>query len=232
MRVDLNFAKFVILTMEEKYRVIIVEDHPIFREGLKTLLSSALSVEVVGEAEDGAEAVVRAEEFKPDLVLMDLSLPRMSGVEAIKKIKERSAEIKVLALTVHMDEEYIIAAFQAGADGYVLKDANRAELVTAIETIMAGKPYLSPGISEKVIRGFLKGVKTPITESVDETLTQREREILKLVAEGYTNKMIAERLFISIKTVERHRANLMAKLDLHTPQALTAYAFERGLITR
>ena len=218
--------------MEEKHRVIIVEDHSIFREGLRALLASALSVEIVGEAEDGVEAVKRVEELTPDLVLMDLSLPRMSGVEAITKIKERSPDIRVLALTVHMDEEYIIAAFEAGADGYVLKDANRTELVTAIETIMAGKPYLSPGISEKVIRGFLKGVKVPNTPSVDETLTQREREVLKLVAEGHSNKKIADLLFISVKTVERHRANLMAKLDLHTPQALTAYALERGLLSR
>ena len=216
--------------MEEKYRVVIVEDHSIFREGLRALLSSTLNVEIVGEAEDGAEAVRCVEELLPDLVLMDLSLPRMSGVEAITKIKERSPGIRMLALTVHMDEEYIMAAFKAGADGYVLKDANRAELITAIETIMGGKPYLSPSISEKVIKGFLKGVQVPNAPTVDDTLTQREVEVLKLVAEGHSNKKIADILFISVKTVERHRANLMAKLDLHSPQALTTYALERGLL--
>jgi DNA-binding NarL/FixJ family response regulator len=219
--------------MDEKRRVVIVEDHSIFREGIRALLSSVLSFEIVGEAEDGVEGVRIVEELTPDFVLMDLSLPRMSGVEAIEKIKERSPDTRILALTVHMDEEYIVAAFQAGADGYVLKDANRTELITAIETIMAGKPYLSPGISEKVIKGFLRGVKVSGGDQpIDETLTQREREVLVLVAEGHSNKAIAERLFISVKTVERHRANLMAKLDLHTPQALTAYAFERGLLNR
>lgn len=217
--------------MEEKIRVVIVEDHPIFREGLRVLLSATLNFEVVGEAEDGVAAVQCVEEFAPGLILMDLSLPKMSGVEAITKIKEKSQDTKILALTVHMDEEYILAAFQAGADGYVLKDANRAELVTAIEAIMAGKPYLSPSISDKVIKGFLKGGKAQSTEPIDAGLTHRELEVLKLVAEGHTNKMIADRLFISVKTVERHRANLMAKLDLHTPQALTAYAFEKGLIS-
>ncbi len=217
--------------MNEKLRVLIVEDHPIFREGLRALLSSTLELDVVGEAGDGVEAVRMVEELAPALVLMDLSLPRMNGVEAIERIKERIPDVKILALTVHMDEEYILAAFQAGADGYVLKDATRAELVTAIETVISGKNYLSPGISEKVIKGFIKGVKTQKVEPVDTGLTQREVEVLKLVAEGYTNKMIADRLFISVKTVERHRANVMAKLDLHTPQALTAYAFEKGLIS-
>jgi len=196
------------------------------------LLPSNLGFEIIGEAEDGVEAVLRAQELIPDLVLMDLTLPRMSGIEAIKEIKKHLPQIKILALTVHMDEEYIVAALDAGADGYVLKDAKRAEVIAAIEAVLAGKPYLSPGISDKVIKGFLKGAR--LTESIppDTPLTQREIEVLKLVAEGCTNKIIAERLFISIKTVERHRANLMAKLDLHTPQALTAYALERHLIDR
>lgn len=195
--------------------------------------------EVVGEAEDGAEAVRIAEELLPDLILMDLSLPRVGGIEAIRAIKARRPDVKILALTVHMDEEYILAAFQAGADGYVAKDANRQEILAAIETVLAGKPYLSPGISDRVIRGFLRGASQPEPERPENppaetgsVLTQRETEVLALIARGHTNKVIGERLFISVKTVEKHRANLMAKLDLHTPQALTAYALGKGIISQ
>lgn len=225
--------------MDPKHRVVLVEDHPIFREGLQSLVTSSGALEVVGEADDGVEAVRIAEEFLPDLILMDLSLPEMSGIEAIRAIKARHPEMKILALTVHVDEEYIVAAFQAGADGYVAKDANRQEILAAIETVLAGKPYLSPGISNQVIRGFLRGASPVLPErpenppaEADSVLTQRETEVLALIARGLTNRMVGERLFISVKTVEKHRANLMAKLDLHTPQALTAYALGKGLISQ
>jgi DNA-binding NarL/FixJ family response regulator len=218
--------------METQHRVLIAEDHPIFREGLRALLPANLGFEIVAEVEDGIDAVRCVEELMPDLVLMDLSMPRMSGIEAIREIRKLSAEIKILALTVHTDEEYIVAAFDAGADGYVLKDAKRAEVVAAIEAVMLGKPYLSPGISGMVIKGFLKGARAPQAGAPDSPLTQREIEVLKLIAEGCSNKTVAERLFISVKTVERHRANLMAKLDLHSPQALTSYALEKRLISR
>jgi len=216
--------------METKIRVVIAEDHPIFKEGLKALLPSNMGFEIVGEAEDGVEAVRCVEDLKPDLVLMDLSMPRKSGVEAIKEIKGKAPEIKILALTAHSDEEYIVAAFQAGADGYVLKDAKRSEVVAAIETVLTGRPYLSPGISEKMISGYLRGMKPADEPSSASVLSQRELEVLKLIAEGCTNKAVADRLFISVKTVEKHRANIMAKLDLHTPQALTAYALQNKLI--
>jgi DNA-binding NarL/FixJ family response regulator len=225
--------------MEPKHRVILVEDHPVFREGLQSLVASSGVLEVVGEAEDGAKAVRIAEELLPDMILMDLSLPELSGIEAIRAIKARQPDVKILALTVHVDEEYILAAFQAGADGYVAKDANRQEILAAIETVLAGKPYLSPGISDQVIRGFLRGASQPASERPEDpsaepasVLTQRETEVLILIARGFTNKAIGERLFISVKTVEKHRANLMAKLDLHTPQALTTYALGRGLISQ
>ena len=133
-------------------------------------------------------------------------------------------------MTVHLDDEYIAAAFEAGIDGYVLKDANRSEIIEAIRAVVTGRPYLSPEVSERVIRGFVKGSTKKAPEGLSTVLTPRELEVLKLVAEGHTNRAIAQRLFISVKTVEKHRASLMAKLDLHTPQALTAYALEKGLV--
>jgi DNA-binding NarL/FixJ family response regulator len=215
-----------------KKKIVIAEDHTILREGLKALLSSSTELEVVGEAEDGREAVKLASELTPDLILMDLSMPRMNGIEAIKEIKKRNPEIKILILTVYKTEEYVLASLQAGADGYILKEANHSEFLLAIKNVLMGKHYLSPEISGKVIEGYLKGKQehTPVT--VWETLTSREREILKLVGEGYKNREIADDLFISLKTVEKHRENLMKKLDLHTASALTAYAIEKGLVSQ
>jgi len=216
----------------EKKKIVIAEDHTILREGLKALLSSCTELEVVGEAEDGREAVKLASELTPDLILMDLSMPRMNGIEAIKEIKKRRPEIKILVLTVYKTEEYVLASLQAGADGYILKEANHSEFLLAIKNVLMGKHYLSPEISGKVIEGYLKGKQehTPVT--VWETLTSREREILKLVGEGYKNREIADDLFISLKTVEKHRENLMKKLDLHTASALTSYAIQKGLVSQ
>jgi two-component system, NarL family, response regulator NreC len=217
---------------KEKKRILIAEDHTILREGLRALISSSPFMEVVGEARDGLEAIRLTENLKPDLVLMDLSMPRMSGMVATQEIKKYSPEIKILVLTVHATEEYILAALKAGADGYVLKDATHSELMLAIDGVLSGKSYLSPGISEKVIEGYLEGKKTLKTVSSWDTLTQREQEILKMIAEGYRNKDIADYLCISVKTVEKHRANLMRKLNLHSVSGLTALAMEKGLITK
>jgi two-component system response regulator NreC len=187
---------------------------------------------VVGEAADGQDAIRCVERFAPDLVLMDLSMPRMNGLDAIHEVRRRVPETKVLALTVHKAEEYILAALEAGADGYVLKDADHAELMMAIATVLSGKSYLSPGISEKVIQGYLEGKKSAKPVPARETLTPREKQVLKLIAEGFKNKEIAEYLCVSVKTVEKHRANLMQKLNLHNASALTAFALERGLVAR
>jgi DNA-binding NarL/FixJ family response regulator len=218
--------------MEKKSRIVIAEDYTILREGLKSLLSSSATFEIIGEAEDGREAIRCVEQLKPDLILMDLSMPRMNGLEAIREIKRRFSKTAILVLTVHKTEEYILATLKAGADGYVLKDATQAELMMAVKNVLSGKHYISPGISEKVIEGYLDGRKTLKTRTSWETLTQREREILKLIAEGYKNKEIADFLCISPKTVEKHRANLMEKLSLHNVQALTSFAIDKGLVTK
>jgi DNA-binding NarL/FixJ family response regulator len=218
--------------MAAKYRLVIAEDHTILREGLRALLASNPDLDVVGEAEDGREAIRCVEKLKPNLVLMDLSMPRMNGMEAIREIKKLSPETKVLVLTVHKTDEYIMATLQAGADGYVLKDSTHAELALAVKNVLSGHPYITPGISAKIITGYLAGRKGTKGSSPWETLTAREREILKLIGEGYRNKEIADYLCISVKTVEKHRANLMQKLDLHNVSDLTAYAIEKGLITR
>jgi two-component system, NarL family, response regulator NreC len=216
----------------EKKRIVIAEDHTILREGLKSLLSLNPELAVVGEAQDGREAVRIAAELKPDLVLMDLSMPRMNGIEAIKEIKRQHPEIKIIVFTVYKTEEYVLASLQAGADGYILKEANYAEFLVAIKNVLMGKHYLSPEISGKVIEGYLKGQHDHAPLTVWDTLTSREREILKLVGEGYKNREIADDLCISMKTVEKHRENLMKKLDLHTASALTSYAIEKGLVTK
>jgi DNA-binding NarL/FixJ family response regulator len=218
--------------MGQKVRIVIAEDHTILREGLRSLLSSDPNFEIVGEAEDGREAIRCVEKLKPDLILTDLSMPRMNGMEAIKEIRRVSPVTKILVLTVHKTEEYILATFRAGANGYLLKDSTHAELVMAVKKVLSGKQYISPEISAKVIEGYLEGKKTLKSQTSWETLTQREREILKLIAEGYKNKEIADDLCISVKTVEKHRANLMEKLNLHNVQALTTYAIEEGLVSR
>lgn len=218
--------------MAQTYRIVIAEDYTILREGLRSLLSADPAFEIVGEAEDGREAIETVAKLKPDLVLLDLSMPRTSGLDAIREIKRLSPGTKICVLTIHKTEEYILATLEAGADGYVLKEASHAELTLAIRSILGGKRYLSPGVSGKVIEGYLDGRKTFKTTTLWDTLTQREREILKLIAEGYRNSEIAEYLFISVKTVEKHRANLMKKLDLHSTAALTAYGIEKGLVTK
>lgn len=217
--------------MNVKKRIILAEDHTILREGLRAMLSSTPDLEVIGEAENGRNAIQCSENMEYDLILMDLSMPRMTGMDAIREIKKRRPDTKILALTVHKDEEYILAALQAGADGYVLKDATQDELIMAIKTVLMGKPYLSPGVSEKVIGGYLEGRKTLEPQSAWDTITQREREILKLIAEGYRNREIADYLCISVKTVDKHRTNLMKKLDIHSVASLTVFAIEKGLVT-
>jgi DNA-binding NarL/FixJ family response regulator len=216
--------------MKSKVRIVIAEDQTLVRQGLKSLLAEGDQYEVVGEAEDGLEAIRRVAKLKPDLVLLDLAMPRMNGISAIKAIKQQQAETKIIAITFHTSDEYILAAFESGADGYCLKNDTHANLLLALKRVMAGKRYISPEVSDKILDGYLEGSRAVKPESAWETLTPREMEILKLVGEGYTSPEIADFLCISPKTVDKHRSNMMRKLDLHSAAALTAYALEKGLI--
>ena len=217
---------------KKPYKIVIIEDHTILREGLRSILSSDPDFEVVCEAEDGLQGLRCVEMFSPDLVLMDLSMPRMNGLEAISEIKKQYPDTKIITLTVHNTEEYIHAALKAGANGYVLKDASLTELTVAIRSVLKGKHYLSPSISDKIIECYLQGKESVERTSELGVLTLRERQILKLIAEGHKNKEIANYLCISLKTVETHRSNLMKKLDLHNVADLTALAIRTGLVNR
>ena len=216
--------------METKRKIVIAEDHTILRAGLRALLAAQNGLEVIGEAGDGREAIRKVDTLQPDLLLIDLSMPKLNGIDAIREIKSQHPEIKIIVLTVHKSEEYIIAALQAGANGYMLKDASQNELLLAIDYVINGKTFLSPSISDKVVDAFLNTDKKDKPAAVLDNLTAREREILKLVAEGNTNKKIAEHLCISLKTVEKHRSNLMKKLDLRNTAALTAYAIAKKMV--
>jgi DNA-binding NarL/FixJ family response regulator len=216
--------------MEKKHQVFIVEDHQLFREGLKSMLNKREDIEIVGEAKDGLEAVRCIRKARPELVLLDLSMPKMGGISVMKEVKRELPETRILALTIHESDQYVLEAFESGADGYCIKDASRKELMLAVDSLLEGKTYISPGISNQVMEGYLTGRKKLKENSRWDTVTQREREVLKLLAEGYTNKDIAGFLHISVKTVEKHRANLIGKLDLHNIAQLTAFAIENGLV--
>ncbi|MBF0529362.1 MAG: response regulator transcription factor [Deltaproteobacteria bacterium] len=216
--------------MKSNCTVLIAEDHALVRKGLRSLLSSMESFDVVGEAAGGLEAVKLVQQLKPDLLLLDLAMPDLGGLDAIRQIKHDGVMTKILVLTMHGSPDYLIQAFKAGADGYLLKGADPEELHMAIKVVMAGRAYISSEISGQVIQGYLSG--SPETRTPIDDLTVREREILKLVAEGHTNKEIGALLFISPRTVDKHRSNLMRKLDRHTARELTDFAKKHGLVNQ
>ncbi len=217
--------------MNKKYRIMIVEDHTLLREGLSTMIASDPQIEIVGGADNGLDAVRQAVALKPDLILMDINMPVMNGTEALIDIKKRDPSIKIMMLTAHKAEEYIRDCLQSGADGYVLKHSTRDELMSAIHIVLNGRTYLSQVVSEQIVSGY-KGTANPRAQSTWQSLSTREREVLKLVAEGNTNKMISSLICVSIKTVEKHRSNLMKKLNMHNSAALTAFAIEKGLLAK
>ena len=214
----------------DKIRVLLAEDHTIVRQGLRSILDGREGVQVVGEAEDGREAVEKAQQLQPDIVLMDLSMPLLSGLEATRQIKSLCPQIEVLVLTMHADEEYVFQILQAGASGYLLKQSAVGELVAAIQAVHEGDSYLSPAISRKVVDGYVRQAREQSQVDPYEQLSDREREVLHLIAEGYSTQEIADLLFISPKTVRGHRSSLTEKLDLHSNAELTRYAIRKGIV--
>jgi DNA-binding NarL/FixJ family response regulator len=211
-------------------RVLLADDHRIVREGLRGLLERRAGIEVVGEAADGEAALALARQLVPHLVILDVSMPRMNGVEATRRIRAECPGVKVLALSMHPDRRYVIETLKAGASGYVLKDSAFDELIHAIESVMEGCAYLSPAVTDMVVREYVS--RLPNDEGTAfSVLTVREREVLQLLAEGAPTKAIATRLGVSVKTVETYRQQIMAKLDLHTVAELTKYAVREGLTT-
>ena len=216
--------------MSTKNTILIAEDHALMRDGMRALLSAEEDLEVIAEADNGKDAIRLACSLHPKLLLMDISMPGINGLEAIAEIKRRAPEIKILVVTMHKTDEYIQGALRIGAAGYLVKESTYSELLTAIRMLLAGKVYLSPDISERVIGSLLSGGTRSL--SAWNNLTMREREVLKLVAEGNSNKHIAVFLCLSVKTVEKHRASLMRKLGLRNASMLTAYAIGKGIVTQ
>lgn len=214
-----------------KIRVLLVEDHAIVCKGLRSLLEGKAEIEVVGEAKDGKEAIEKVEKLIPDVVLMDIAMPILNGLEATRQIKKQIPKVKVLILSMYANEDYIFHALQAGASGYVVKQASPAELVSAIHDVYRGESFLSSPISKKVVNGYIQQANAINKKNNYDRLTTREREILQLIAEGYSTREIAKLLYISVKTVETHRTNLMCKLDIHNTVKLTKYAICKGMIS-
>jgi two-component system response regulator NreC len=214
----------------DKIRVLLAEDHTIVRQGLRSILDGREGIQVVGEAKDGREAVEKAQQLQPDIVLMDLSMPLLSGLEATRQIKSQCPQIEVLVLTMHADEEYVFQILQAGASGYLLKQSAVGELVTAIQVVCEGNSYLSPAISRKIVDEYVRQAREQGKVDPYEQLTDREREVLHLIAEGYSTQKIADLLFISPKTVRGHRSSLTEKLGLHSNAELTRYAIRKGIV--
>ncbi len=212
--------------------ILIVEDHPLFREGLVSLLSKQMDYEVVGEAAGGEEGIAKAKELKPDLVIMDISLPDMNGIDATRRIRISMSETKVIVLSIHSKIDFITDAFKAGASGYITKDATGEKLVECLEAVIKGEFYMDSKISHSVVKSILMSKKKGdmIRNTAYNTLTAREQEVMTLIAEGLTTKEIADKLFISQKTVENHRANIFSKLNVHSVMELVRYAARHGLI--
>lgn len=213
-----------------KIKVLVADDHAIVREGVRMILAKEKDIEVVGEAEHGQQALDLVETHAPDVVVMDISMPGMGGIEATQKVKERHPRVNVLALTMHEDESYVFQLLRAGASGYVLKRAAAQDLVQAVRAAARGEAFLYPSVARKVVEDYLRRVGVGEERERYDGLTGREKEILTLIAEGLANQEIAQKLYISIKTVQTHRAHILEKLGLHDRTELVRYAIRKGLI--
>jgi two-component system, NarL family, response regulator NreC len=216
------------MVVNKKIRILICDDHTLFVEGIKALFRNETSLEIIGEARDGRQAVELVTQLKPDLLLMDISMPDMTGFDATQRVHEFNPSLKVLILTMHDDEELVARCLEAGAAGYIMKDAPASQLLYAIEAVQKGDTYLSPAVLKTVVGGYVKNSNRPLTSY--DRLSVREREILKLLAEGLSVKEIAVRLNVSVKTVDVHKYNLMKKIGVHDRAELIKYAIQKKLI--
>jgi two-component system response regulator NreC len=211
-----------------KIKVLIVDDHQLFREGIVTLLFSAENIEVIAQAEDGLDAIEKAKHYKPDVVILDIAMPRMNGIEATKKLKAQMPGIKIITLSMHSEKQYVKGVLEAGADGYLLKNCTYRQLTDAIQSVYDGKKYLSEDITAMIINGYLTPSGSEASEY--EKLSDREKELFLLFAEGKSTREIGDLLFISVKTVNTHKQNILEKLELKSNADLIKYALKNGLI--
>ncbi len=212
-------------------RILIADDHGIVRKGIRFLLETQDDLRVIGEASDGREAVRLAEELEPDVVIMDIAMPHLSGIEATEQIIRRTPAIGVIVLSMHSDEAYLVRTLAAGAKGYLLKDSAEDDLIRAVRTVAQGRPFFSPAISQALLEDYLRNLQQRGLQDSYDLLTQREKEVLQLLAEGKSNKEVATMLNLSVYTVETHRANLMQKLNLHNTAEIVLYAVRKKLIS-
>lgn len=212
-------------------RVLLAEDHSIVRDGIRLLLQSEPDFQIVAEAANGREAVARAREYQPDLVILDVSMPDLSGIEAARLIKAELPQTQILMLTMHESDEYFFRALEAGASGYVVKKATTQDLIAAARTVARGEAFLYPSVAKKLISDYVSRVQTGALPSGYTRLSEREREILTLIAQGRSNQQIAEQLHITPSTVQTHRAHILEKLGLQTTADIVKYAVQHGLIS-
>ncbi len=218
--------------MIHKKTILIIDDHPLFRVGLKAIIGRDDRFEVIGEAGNGREGLQMARELKPDLVLVDMSLPDQSGIQLTRELKNALLKTRIMIITMHSKVDYIVKAFQAGATGYVVKESASERLLQGMDTVLKGEYFMDSSVSHKVVKRLMQfpEKEAKITDASYETLTPREQEIMVLLAEGLSTKQIAEKLFISPKTVENHRSNILRKLNLHSTMELIRYAARLGII--
>jgi two-component system, NarL family, response regulator NreC len=212
-------------------RIILAEDHAVMRRGLRLVLEEQKDFQVAGEASDGREAVTLAESLKPDVAVLDITMPNMNGIEAARQISAKQPGVAIIVLSMHSDEGYVLRALKAGARGYLLKESPEADFIRAIRAVSQGKAFFSPAVSRMLVEDYVRQLRDKDIEDSYELLTQRERELLQLIAEGKSNKDMANMLNLSLYTVETHRGNIMEKLNLHTVPELILYAVRKGVIS-